>query len=285
MKQEGKRSAAIALVIIVAIALAAFWFLYEEKRLLEVSILDIGQGDSILIETPGGQVVLIDGGPDKKVLRRLSEELPFWEKRIDLMIVTHPHDDHFAGLKDVARRYRVDRLIITDAETKSANYREFREIVEQEEITLDILNAARRIQVDGAQLHFLYPAQSFKGEKVSDLNDTSIVTKLSFGEIDFLFTGDAEAPTEKELLSRLSHELESEVLKLGHHGSDTSSTEEFLKAVKPRLTVASAGVDNSYGHPSPRVIKRLERLGIPLRRTDLEGTIRFITDGQQLLTP
>ena len=281
MKQEGIRRIAFIAVFLIMISLVVFWFLYKPKHQLEVSMFDIGQGDSELIETPNGRVILIDGGPDKTILRRLSEELPFWEKNIDLVILTHAHDDHYAGLVPVMKRYHVNQLMLTDAQSKSQAYQEFLKTTQEQHVPETIITEAQSFTLDGVEITILFPNHSFKEKIPKNLNNASIVARLDFGERRFLFTGDAEAPVEEELLAEKA-DLKSDILKLGHHGSDTSSTENFLNAVKPIAATASAGAGNSYGHPSPHVLERLKRFGIKIFRTDQDGTIHFTSDGHAL---
>ncbi len=281
-RRRGLKAAALAAVfcIIVVASLNAYWRYYPvESGLFEMSVLDVGQGDAILLETPTGQTVLIDGGPDKKVLTRLGEELPFWEHRIDLVVVSHPHEDHIAGLIPVLERYEVGALMITGIQTKSATYARLLEVASARNVPLFIADSPRRLEFGGLNLSLLFPQTSLSGKRIANLNNSSIVVKATYGTIDILLTGDAEEIEEKQLLAA-KVDLSAEILKAGHHGSETSSSEAFVKAVNPKLALISDGTGNSYGHPSPRTLKRFERLGIQTRRTDLEGTIHVMSDGK-----
>ncbi len=281
--RRGKRAAVIVAVfsLMVGCGLYLGWRIYPDHQLFEISILNVGQGDAILAEAPTGQVILIDGGPDKKILRRLGEELPFWERRIDLVALTHPHEDHFAGLNLVLERYEIGVVLITGVEAHSQGYQHFLDIINQRHIPLFIIEKPEQLVFGDVIFNVLYPTYSFKGRRISNLNNSSLIIKMQYGRIDMLLTGDAEKEEELELLAD-KIDLEAEILKVGHHGSETSSTEEFLRAVKPALALISSGLGNKYGHPSPRTLKRLERLGVPVRRTDNEGTIHLLTDGQVL---
>lgn len=271
----------IAVLLCIGAALLLLRTYQPKEKLLEISLLDVGQGDAILLEAPTGQTILIDGGPDNKVLRRLGEELPFWERRIDLMVVSHPHEDHIAGLNPVLERYEVGAVMITGVEANSPTYRHFLDLIQEKHIPLYITDRPENISIGEIVLHILYPLTSFKDKRISNLNNSSIVIKASYKDVDMLLSGDAEEPEEKELLAS-GEDLSAEILKAGHHGSETSSSEALLEKVKPEIILISCGAGNSYGHPSPRTMKRFERLGIPARRTDLEGTIRIRTDGVRI---
>lgn len=260
-------------------ALAAFWFCCGEERKLTVDFLDVGQGDAILIKSPYGQNVLIDGGPDKTILNRLAEKLDFADKKIDLMILTHPHDDHVAGLSDVVKQYDVKKIIYTGATHTGPNYLNWLELIRERKISLTIIDRPQTIKLgENCELEILYPLKSLAGQSADNLNNTSIVIKLIYGQTKFLLAGDMESDVEREL-SASGADLSADVLKVGHHGSDTSTGDDFLKAVGPKFAVIEVGKDNSFGHPSLRVLKRLERAGAKIFRTDQDGSIGFISDG------
>lgn len=281
--RRGRRAVILTAVfsIIISVTIVVAWRFYPNNRLLEISVLDIGQGDAILLEAPKGQVVLVDGGPDKKILRRLGEELPFWEKNIDLMVLTHPHEDHLAGLVFVLDRYHVGAVMITGVMASSNSYKHFLEIISNKHIPLILIDQTETIAFDDIRLEILYPQSSFKSQRMGNINNSSIVMKMVYKEVELLLTGDAEEAEEKELLAS-GINLQADILKVGHHGSETSSTEGFIKIVNPKIALISSGAGNSYGHPSPRTLKRFERLGIEVFRTDLEGTVHINTDGQTI---
>lgn len=278
--RRGRRAAILVAVFILSIVLTGViaWRFYVPSSEFQVSILDIGQGDAILLEAPTGQVILVDGGPDKSVLRRLGEELPFWERRIDLLVLTHPHEDHLAGFNSILDRYMVGGVMITGIEAKSQAYQHFLETIKQKQIPLLVMEKPFKVSFGEVRLEIIYPQTSISGKRISNLNNSSIVMRAVYKEFEMLLTGDAEEIEEKALLAS-GVDITADVLKAGHHGSETSSSEDFIKAINPKLVVISSGLGNSYGHPSPRTLKRLERLGIPIRRTDQEGSIHLNTDG------
>lgn len=269
-------------IAIVLLVIPVFWFIYHAPTKLEVDFLDIGQGDAILIKTPHGQNVLIDGGPDNKIIKRLGENLSWWDKTIDLMIVSHPHDDHINGQIDAIKRYKVKRILYTGVVHNSPSYIEWLELVRDKKIPITIIDRPQIIKLSNdCWLDILYPGESVLGKEVENLNNSSMVIKLVYGKTKFLFTGDAEAEAEQEMLKG-SVDLSANVLKAGHHGSDTSSSQEFLEAVNPETAVIQVGKGNDFGHPSRRVVKRLERLDVKILRNDLEGTIKIFSDGDKI---
>jgi len=276
----------------VLLTVPIFGLSYSPPEELEVDFLDVGQGDAILIKSPFGQNILIDGGPDSKVIEGLGKNLPFWDKRIDLMVLTHPHDDHVTGLIEVIKRYSVKKILYTGVIHSAPNYLAWLEKIRERKIPLVIIDRPQKIVLgDDCYMEIIYPRKSFLAQETDNLNNSSIVARLVYGETKFLLTGDAEIEVEKELLNLTpllargggEVDLSAQVLKTGHHGSDTSSSEEFLKAVSPQIAVIQVGKDNDFGHPSLRILKRLERAGAEILRTDKNGTVSLISDGKEII--
>jgi competence protein ComEC len=251
------------------------YFYNQIEEQLEISFIDVGQGDASLVQTPFGQNILIDGGPDEKVLFELSELLAPWDRTIDLLILTHPHDDHVSGLMSVLQKYRVKNVIHTGVYSDNPVYQEYQAIIKSQNIAL-INNKINFIKLgDNCNLLFLYPQADISGQVLSNLNNTSIVVQLDCLDKKVLFMGDAELEVENFLLAN-DFELDSDIIKIGHHGSDTSSSLNFLEEVNPQIAVISLGDDNKFGHPSQRVINRLQRLNLDIYQTNIVGTINFI---------
>lgn len=250
---------------------------------LHVSFLDVGQGEAILIQR-GSQQVLIDGGPSPQTLaRELGERMPFWDRTIELVVLTHPHEDHLSGLVEVLGRYRVEEVLYPDVEYDSPLYGEWRRLIETNEITSTSAQAGQEIDLgEGVTMTVLHPPATLMAGTDSDTNNNSAVLRLGFGRVSFLFTGDIEWEAEFRLIAE-GAELGCTVLKVGHSGSATSTTDEFLAAASPQLAVISVG-ENTYGHPHDEVVARLEEnLGEEnVFRTDEQGTIEFITNGEEL---
>jgi competence protein ComEC len=254
----------------------------EDRQYLEVVFLDVGQGDAILIKTPYEQNILIDGGPGNAVLSQLGRNLAFFDKEIDLVVLTHPHSDHVSGLVEVLRRYQVKKVLMTGVLHTAPDYLTFLDEINQQNIEIEIANAQKDIVFgENLKLQLLYPWTDLSGQKVEELNNSSIVAKLIYQDTSFLFTGDAEAEIEQELIDS-GIDLTSDILKLGHHGSKSSSIIEFLKKVNPQYAVAQVGEDNNFGHPHYRTMTSLNELGLKFLRTDQLGTIKFISDGNNI---
>ena len=272
----------LAIVFLTSWSAVSRGFSLDQK--LAVYFLDVGQGDSMLIRTPAGQNILIDGGPDDSVLEQLSRFLPFWERTIDLMILTHPHADHTAGLVEVLKTYQVKKVLYTGVVHTTPVYLAWLKELKAQKIPVMIADHTQTIHLfEGCRLDILYPDKSFFAQTVSNLNNTSIVAKLVYGQISFLFTGDIEAEAEDELLAG-GQDLRAQVLKVPHQGSKTSSQLKFIKAVSPRFAVIEVGAKNEFGHPSARVLKRYQSLGVKIFRTDQDGSVLFLTDGKDIET-
>ena len=248
---------------------------------LHVTFLDVGSGDAILVTTPDGRQMLIDGGPSGSQLNwRLGQEMPFWDRSLDLVVNTHPDADHLDGLVSLLDRYRVGQVIVTDVAGHSSLYREWEAQLAEAGLTPVIGRAGMQLALgDGLNAAVLNPGPAAAGE--DEPNNHSVVMRLQLGRISFLLPGDIEEPVERRLV--LGDTLPAAtVLKSPHHGSKTSSSVPFLETVNPHIVVISVGRDNPYGHPSPEVLARYAEYGLPVLRTDEHGTIEFITDGERL---
>lgn len=269
-------------IVLALTAIPVFVLSYNQPTNLEVDFLDVGQGDAVLIQSPYGQNILIDGGPDESVIEGLSVELPVWDRIIDLMILTHPHDDHVAGLNDVLNRYTVKRVVYTGVVHDSPDYLAWLEAIANKNIPVTIIDRPQKIFLgNDCWLEIIYPRKSLAGQEASNLNNSSIALELVYGETDFFLSGDLEAEIEKELLEK-EVVPQAQVFKANHHGSDTSNTQEFLEAISPEIVVVQVGTDNDFGHPSLRVLKRIERLDAMVYRNDIDGAVEIFSNGQEI---
>ena len=260
--------------------LLAWITVYElnQPQLLEVSFFDVGQGDSIFIETPSGCQVLIDGGPGSAVLEKLGAEMPFWDRTIDLIILTHPEHDHISGLIEVLKGYKVKNVLWTGIIRETAEYREWKECLEDERAQIIIAEAGQEVKDGEVYLYILHPFESLEGQATKSVNNTSIIIRLVFGQNSFLFTGDAFKSVERKIVER-GLAINSNVLKVGHHGSKTSSAKEFIESVFPEVAVIQAGKNNPYGHPHQETLEVLEEYDITVLRTDIDGDIKIMSNG------
>jgi competence protein ComEC len=250
---------------------------------IHISFLDVGQGDAILIQQ-GNQQILVDGGPSPQAINlALGKNMPFWDRTIDLLILTHPDDDHLSGLVEVLQRFQVKRVLYPDLAYPSLGYEEWLRLIEEKDIKQTKARAGQQITLGGAVIKVLHPQITLLTGTGSDIDNNSLVLRLSAGNVSFLLTADISKEAEFKLIADRA-DLRSTVLKVAHHGSDTSTSPEFLAVVNPQVAIISVGADNKFGHPSKKVLDRLKnRIGSEnIYRTDQQGTIEFITDGKRL---
>ena len=243
---------------------------------LKLSILNIGQGDSILIQTPEYKNILTDAGMSDKVVDELGKQLGFFDKTIDLFIMTHPDRDHYAGILDVLQKYEIKQVMITGISNPDPLYESFLEQIQSKNIPIIFPQNDEDMQIgQNTYLDIIYPfaGQSLVGQAVKNKNDTSVVTRLTDSDYNSLalLTGDAEHALEKEILLEGQY-VQSPILKLGHHGAKTSTSIQFLSAVHPQTAVISAGEDNQFGHPHKETMEKVDHLEV-LQTS--EGTITF----------
>lgn len=262
-------------IVLVFLGLIILAFSIKPQKHLFVCFLDVGQGDAELVHLPSGQNILIDGGADNKLLPAINNCLPWWHRTIDYIFISHYHDDHYAGLLDLLDKYRVQNIITTSEKPNTALYQAWLEqlaehgLVEQTAMTNQKYDFGQNIILSVLKANDV---------DSKNINDDSLVLKLSDKNIDFLFMGDLPAEQEQVLLKN-NINLEAEVLKVGHHGSKYSSSEDFLAIVKAQLCVIAVGQDNSYGHPHQEAIDRLNKFACQVIETKDFGTIRVFSDG------
>lgn len=270
--------------LMVLAILASFTAASMPDDSLHISILDVGQGDAILVQK-GAQQVLIDGGPSPHAIcLGLGSKMPFWDRTIDLVVLTHPHDDHIAGLVEVLQRYKVEQVLYPDIEFESDIYDEWLWLLQEKDIECIIARAGQQINLgEEVVMEVLNPQDPPLNGTSSDIDNNGVVLHIIIGEVRFLFAADIMREAEIELFCQRSN-LKSTVLKVAHHGSDTSTSEEFLSVADPQIAVISAGAKNAFEHPSEKVMSKLEqRLGPEnVYCTDEHGTIEFTTDGKRL---
>ena len=273
------RLCVLAIFAIVTLIVWIFVFSMQTKSgVLTVAFLDVGQGDAIFIETPNGTQMLLDGGPNKKVLRQMASLMSFYDRSVDVVMISHPDMDHIGGVPDVLDRFEAEYMIIPGVGSDTDVYEKMMSVMQEKDI--ELLYARRgRIYLDadhGVYLDILFPDRDVAG---FDKNLASIVAKLVYGDATFLLMGDSPKSIEDYLITIDPAVLDVDVLKLGHHGSKTSTGEIFLGYTSPDYAIISAGGNNSYGHPHEEVLAKLEQFDIEYFETAKIGTIVFECDG------
>lgn len=280
-------------ILILSLIIGAFAQKPDDK--LHLVFCDVGQGDAILA-IKGKNQILIDGGPNNKVLECLSNHMPFWDKKIELVVLTHPEYDHITGLVAVLDRYSVDQILANSLLTDTGVFSKFREKVIAKKISVFSPKNGDKIKLGEMEFDVLFPLEKLGNELVwqnnqpqevmgesaysSNLNNTAIVLKFIDQNFKALLTGDIGV-TEETLLRQGFGGLEPvDVLKVGHHGSKSSTSLNFLEEIKPKLAVISVGANNRYGHPAGEILERLRDLEIKILRTDIDGEIEIISDGR-----
>ncbi|MCX8125747.1 MAG: ComEC/Rec2 family competence protein, partial [Dehalococcoidia bacterium] len=275
--------AIIPLLIVTCLVWTAVLTLPDEQ--LHVSILDVGQGDAILVRTPDRQKVLIDGGPGMQdTVEHLGRLLPFWDRTIDLIVLTQPQSDHLNGLLAVVDRYRVGKVVEPGLNYPSASYRRWLETMATNNIERTIVRAGQYFDLGrDIRLDVLHPGDKLLAGTIDDINNNAMVMRLTWRRVSFLLTSDIAYEAESELLANHAL-LKSNVLKVAHHGSRTSTSARFLEAVRPDVAVISVAAKNSFGHPHAEVVSRLkDTVGEHrLYMTAVHGTVEFATDGERL---
>lgn len=272
----------VSVFIILSLACTLVWVLpyfgYAESSAPEftVTFLDVGQGDAILVQTPEGIEVLIDGGRGDQVLTELAAVLGAFDRTINMVVATHPDADHIGGLIAVLDRYDVEHILITENKGESAVAKTFFDRVTAEEANIVHARAGQRFTIGASTtIDVLFP---FATASEMENNASSIVLKITYGESEVLLTGDAPKHIELYLVDQYGDSLSSEILKAGHHGSRTSSDELFVKTVTPMYGVISAGAENSYGHPHQEVLEIFSSENIETVTT-MQGRVTFTSDG------
>lgn len=259
----------IKIIIIIFIILIPF----HRKEYLEVNYLDIGQGDSILLSV-NDLNILIDGGPDNNLLHRLGEVLPWYERKIDYLIISHYHADHFVGFIELLNKYEVDNILVTNHNPDNFLYNIFINKVKEKNKKVTIVNKGDKFIISEDIYFNIILADCIH----EDINDNSILLKFKYYDLSLLFTGDLTSVQENTILNR---DLKSEILKVAHHGSRWSSSKEFLEIVQPEICIIQSGVDNKFGHPHEETIQRLKNINCIIYNTQFNNTITLISNGYE----
>ena len=267
--------AALSSLLALGLILANIIYFSKNSDALWVVFLDVGQGDAILI-SKGNYQMLIDGGRDGKLLlNKLGKYIPFWDRDIEVILATHPDQDHIAGLINVLQKYNVKNVLKTEDKSESQTYKKFEEEINNEKS--ENVNAKKGVSIkisDEAVVEIIYPFVETGDIVDSKSNEGSVVVKIIYGENSFLLSGDLPEKGEKEIVDSKIN-IASKIFKIAHHGSKYSNSSEFLEKINPIQTIISVGKDNSYGHPSGEVLGILKEKNINIWRTDEMGDVVY----------
>ena len=249
----------------------------SETGQLEVCFIDCGQGDAILIKTPAGEYMLVDGGKSEEG-ENISDFLRSrGVKQLAVVVGTHPHSDHIGGLAEIIDSFPVEKVFLPRVTHNTSAFEALLKSIKGKNLKINTARQGVKIPLEGIQARFIAPV----GESYDDLNNYSAVIRIEYGDSSFVLTGDAEELAEKEMLFS-GEKLKADVLKIGHHGSSSSTCPAFLKAVEPQYAVIMCGEDNDYGHPHRETLAALDAAGVKVYRTDLNGTIIMTSDGHSI---
>lgn len=273
----------MTLIVLLVVALSSSFVYYYKKtsppKELEVHFIDVGQGDATLIRTPDGKNMLIDAGSKSKAPVLLDYLKSEGIQQLDVVIATHPDEDHIGSMSDVIKKFEIGDFYMPNKIHNTLTFEHMVTLLQKERIAVHEALAGDAIPfAENAELLVFSPEQ----KDYPNNNAYSIVCQLTYGKTSFLFTGDSEAINEYAMIKSFGEQLKSNVIKLSHHGSDSANSPDFLKTVQPIAAVVSCGYNNQYKHPHAAVLRTLKNLGIPLYRTDLQGTIIFFSDGQTI---
>ncbi|MDD3284989.1 MAG: ComEC/Rec2 family competence protein [Patescibacteria group bacterium] len=277
--QKKKKIFRVIIILVIITALVPYYFLEDKSEYLRMYFINVGQGDGILIKTPEGKTIVIDGGAYNDFVKKVSQKLPFRKRNIDLLVITHAHADHYIGLINLIERYEINTIFYSGYNVNLEDYNYLMNLIKEKNINLIKVKSGQVISFEkNINLEILHPF-SIK-EKEEDINNTSVVIRLSYKNFDAIFTGDMTCEGEKELVEK-DKNLESELLKIGHHGSRWASCDYFLEYVKPQISVIQVGIDNSFNHPHQETLQRLEKINTQILRNDQSGDIIIYSDGEK----
>ncbi|MFH1509367.1 MAG: MBL fold metallo-hydrolase [bacterium] len=265
------------LIFILIIIIALSFSFYEDTNSDNtVNFLDVGEGDGTHIRLENSVDIIIDGGPDNNILKELGKTLPIFDKRIEYLIMSHADYDHMIGLIEIAKRYTIGEVLIPELKSNHENYLTLMKILEQKNIEPQIVHQGDELDIYNSKIKFFWP----EVDCIKSTNYCSLIFSLTIDDVVFLFTGDADIEAEEKILGS---SLKSDVLKVGHHGSASSTSDNFLSQISPQYGIISVGLENRYGHPSISVLEHLQKNNVRIIRTDEAHTITFKINHKSLI--
>lgn len=270
------------LILLICVCIVFFFAFRSQNRPLKVAFLDIGQGDAVFIESPTGNQIIFDGGPGSVLVSQVAKQMSLFDRNIDMIVVTNPDKDHFEGFIPLLSRYTVGAELEPGVKAdENPIFRELHRVLTAQGIpTIEARTGQKIMLGGGAYVEVLFPDRD-----VADVshNDGSLVARLVYGDTSVMLTGDTTKNIENYLVGTYGNSLKSDILKVAHHGSDTSTSDVFVKAVSPDIAVISAGKGNSYGHPKKETLDTLKNNKVETLVTMDEGTIVFESDGKSFI--
>jgi beta-lactamase superfamily II metal-dependent hydrolase len=269
----------VACVLVILLLAVREVLMAAPRQETTVHFFDVGQGDASLVIGPSGEQIVIDGGPNLSLLEHLERTMPFWDRTIDLLVLSHPHQDHLFAFPELLKRYAVHNVLMTGMDFSLPRYREMLTLLKEKNVNVLLADPAKDIIFrDGLMLDVVWPRPGLLGQK-GDANNTSVALRVLYGKDSVLFTGDMEEPEERDILSA-GIDVSADILKVAHHGSRTSSSTGFLLAVKATQAVVSVAAENSYKLPNDDVLQRLRNFGMAMHLTSLSGSLTVTLDGR-----
>ncbi|HNV96729.1 MAG TPA: MBL fold metallo-hydrolase [bacterium] len=268
--------------IIIIVLILGFYYTYEKNdKLLNIIFIDVGQGDAILIKTQTGKNILIDGGPDSDLPEKINKFIAYRNNKIDLIIITHPHKDHYYGLIPIIKKYKTQKIIYSGIDVNLSDYNYMKKIINDYNLEITKPKLGDRYEIDeNLYLSIIYMP---KTKTVENLNDASVSIKLTYKNFDAIFNGDASCEIENIILKDNTN-LKSEIFKASHHGSKYSNCDNLLNTIKPEITIIQSGSDNKFGHPHKEALDRIIKNGSKILRNDELGNIIIKSDGENYYT-
>lgn len=267
----------IIFVIIIIILLEFYYFYEENDKMLNIVFLDVGQGDAILIKSPNGKNILIDGGPDSDLTEKISKYMTYKNNKINMIIITHPHRDHYYGLISVIKKYKPEKIIYSGIDVYLSDYIYMKKVINDNALELIKPKIGDKYEID-ENLYFQITYMP-KISTVENLNDASVSIKLTYGNFDAIFNGDASCEIENIILKN-NTDLKSEIFKASHHASKYSNCDNLLSDMKPEITIIQSGIDNKFGHPHQEAMNRILKSGSQILRNDQLGDIIIKSNGE-----